>query len=75
MVGHHIRQFVQMESRVLPPRLSLLAELATGYPDRLFHAIGHPVTWIGALIRWLDRGLNREGDGRRAARSRAWLHS
>lgn len=44
--------------------LAALAELAFGYPDRVFRAIGHPVTWIGSLITWLDRHLNREGDGR-----------
>jgi len=31
-----------------------------GYPDRLMMLIGHPVTWMGALIGALDRGLNRE---------------
>ena len=31
-----------------------------GYSDRLARAIGHPVTWMGALIGALDRGLNRE---------------
>ena len=41
--------------------LALLLELMIGYPDRL-HArmIGHPVTWMGALIGALDRGLNRD---------------
>ena len=33
-----------------------------GYPQALYRAIGHPVTWIGALIRRLDRALNRERD-------------
>ncbi len=33
-----------------------------GYPDWLFRRIGHPVTWIGALISRLDRDLNRESD-------------
>jgi adenosylcobinamide-phosphate synthase len=42
--------------------LSLLAELAFGYPDRLVRAIGHPVIWIGGLISLLDRTLNRSGD-------------
>ncbi|MVA99695.1 cobalamin biosynthesis protein CobD [Nitratireductor sp. CAU 1489] len=42
--------------------LSLLVERATGYPDRLFTAIGHPVTWIGALIERLDRRWNRKTD-------------
>jgi adenosylcobinamide-phosphate synthase len=39
--------------------LALLLELMLGYPDRLVRAIGHPVTWMGALIGALDRGLNR----------------
>jgi adenosylcobinamide-phosphate synthase len=40
--------------------LALLLELMIGYPDRLVRAIGHPVTWMGALIGALDRGLNRD---------------
>ena len=39
---------------------ALLIEAAIGYPARLFAWIGHPVTWIGALIGWLDRNFNRE---------------
>jgi adenosylcobinamide-phosphate synthase len=41
--------------------LALLIEALVGYPDRLVGAIGHPVTWIGALIGRLDAGLNRTG--------------
>lgn len=40
--------------------LSLIAELAFGYPQRLVQSIGHPVIWIGALISRLDKALNRE---------------
>ncbi|WP_262297598.1 adenosylcobinamide-phosphate synthase CbiB [Microvirga sesbaniae] len=49
--------------------LALAAEAAFGYPSRLYTRIGHPVTWIGHLIKGLDRGLNREGRsfGRRRA--------
>ncbi len=43
---------------VLLAFLALLAEAAVGYPDRLFRAVGHPVTWIGRLIAALDRALN-----------------
>ncbi|MCO5156153.1 MAG: adenosylcobinamide-phosphate synthase CbiB [Aquamicrobium sp.] len=43
---------------VLLACLALLAEAAIGYPDRLFRAIGHPVTWIGRLIAFLDGRLN-----------------
>jgi adenosylcobinamide-phosphate synthase len=42
--------------------LTLLVELAAGYPQWLFRAIGHPVTWIGELISLLDRMCNRETD-------------
>lgn len=39
---------------------ALLIEAALGYPQRLYALIGHPVTWLGALIAQLDRALNRE---------------
>ena len=38
----------------------LLLEGFLGYPQALFRAIGHPVTWIGGLIARLDRSLNRQ---------------
>ena len=41
---------------------ALTCEALFGYPQALYRAIGHPVTWIGALIRRLDGVLNREGD-------------
>jgi adenosylcobinamide-phosphate synthase len=50
--------------------LAVLIEAAVGYPDGLVRAIGHPVTWIGALIGALDRSLNHDtmrDAGRRAA--------
>jgi adenosylcobinamide-phosphate synthase len=40
--------------------LGLTIEAAIGYPQWLFAAIGHPVTWIGALIAALDDRLNRD---------------
>lgn len=48
--------------------LALLIELAVGYPGRLFRAIGHPVTWMGRLISWLDRVLNHDGLSRASRR-------
>jgi adenosylcobinamide-phosphate synthase len=42
---------------------ALAVEAAAGYPQRLYALIGHPVTWLGALIAWLDRRLNRESAG------------
>jgi len=43
--------------------LAVAIEAVAGYPAPLYAVIGHPVTWIGALIARLDRGLNRESDG------------
>jgi adenosylcobinamide-phosphate synthase len=40
--------------------LAMVIELCAGYPHALWHAIGHPVTWIGRLIAALDRLLNRD---------------
>ncbi|KQP32276.1 adenosylcobinamide-phosphate synthase CbiB [Methylobacterium sp. Leaf100] len=45
--------------------LALTVEAAAGYPDRLYRALGHPVTWIGALIGRLDGGLNTGRQNRR----------
>jgi adenosylcobinamide-phosphate synthase len=41
---------------------AMLIELLAGYPDRLWRAVGHPVSWMGHLIAALDRSLNREID-------------
>ncbi len=38
---------------------ALLLEAAAGYPAALLRAVGHPAMWMGALIAWLDRALNR----------------
>jgi adenosylcobinamide-phosphate synthase len=37
-------------------------EAAFGYPQQVYRIIGHPVTWIGALIGKLDRELNWDED-------------
>lgn len=45
--------------------LALIAaalEAAIGYPDVIFRAIGHPVTWMGRLIAWADNAWNSEED-------------
>ena len=41
--------------------LASLLDALFGYPDWLFRRIGHPVSWIGAIIGALDRRLNRPG--------------
>ena len=37
---------------------ALIIEAIVGYPSGLFRRIGHPVTWMGTLIAWLDRRWN-----------------
>ena len=53
---------------VLIAFLSLAVEAKLGYPDRLFAAIGHPVTWMGRLISCLDHMLNHAADSDRTRR-------
>jgi len=53
---------------VLIAFLSLAFEAKLGYPDSLFRAVGHPVTWIGRLISCLDKALNRATDSDRTRR-------
>lgn len=38
--------------------VALLVDAVAGWPRLLFEAIGHPVTWLGKLIAWLDEHLN-----------------
>ena len=40
--------------------IAVATEAAVGYPDSLYRRIGHPVTWIGALIAWCDKTWNSE---------------
>ncbi|WP_158809263.1 adenosylcobinamide-phosphate synthase CbiB [Beijerinckia sp. L45] len=42
--------------------VSLVLEAVVGYPPALFRGIGHPVTWLGALLHGLDRRLNRDAE-------------
>jgi adenosylcobinamide-phosphate synthase len=45
--------------------LALLLERLFGYPRPLYTLIRHPVVWIGAMISWLDKSLNKgAGKGR-----------
>jgi adenosylcobinamide-phosphate synthase len=47
---------------------AIIIEAAFGYPQAVFCRIGHPVTWMGALIAWGDRAWNRPRDGCRVRR-------
>ena len=40
---------------------ALLLDWLWGYPQPLFRRIGHPVVWMGGVIAWADRLLNRSG--------------
>ncbi len=46
--------------------VALAIDLALGWPAWLYARIGHPVTWLGALIGALDARWNRAGAGSRA---------
>ena len=48
--------------------VALALDAAFGWPDALYRRIGHPVTWIGALIARLDADWNR-GDAARRRRA------
>jgi adenosylcobinamide-phosphate synthase len=54
--------------------IALLVEALVGYPDWLMQSIGHPVTWTGRLIGFLDDTLNR-GPMTRARRRVAGIGS
>jgi adenosylcobinamide-phosphate synthase len=47
---------------------ALILEAAIGYPAFLYRAIGHPVTWTGALLAWLETRLNRPSASNRRRR-------
>jgi adenosylcobinamide-phosphate synthase len=41
---------------------ALALEALLGYPEPVYRAFGHPVTWMGALLARLERWLNRPLD-------------
>ena len=58
--------------------VAMAIDALVGWPAALFARIGHPVTWLGALIHALDTRWNRDGDSpalRRAAGIAAALMS
>jgi adenosylcobinamide-phosphate synthase len=38
--------------------VAVAIEAAVGYPDAVYRAIGHPVSWIGRVIAWCDEAWN-----------------
>ncbi len=43
---------------------ALIIEGLFGYPDAIYKLVGHPVTWMGAALSWLEQRLNH-GPARR----------
>jgi len=42
--------------------VAALVEAAVGYPNLVYRAIGHPVTWIARVITWADERWNSDMD-------------
>jgi adenosylcobinamide-phosphate synthase len=42
--------------------VAMAIDAVLGWPDMLFRLVGHPVTWLGRLIDFLDRAWNRGCD-------------
>jgi adenosylcobinamide-phosphate synthase len=56
--------------------VAMSVDALLGWPDTLFARIGHPVTWLGRLIDFLDKNCNRSSasaGARRAAGAAAAL--
>jgi adenosylcobinamide-phosphate synthase len=58
-----------MPGNILITSLALVLEACFGYPNWLFRAIGHPVTWIGTIIDRLEHALNRKDAGSKMGKS------
>ncbi len=43
---------------------ALIIEGLFGYSQALYKLFGHPVTWLGAALSWLEQGLNQGGNKR-----------
>src|SRR6202048_4248695 len=54
-----LRSMSDPSSRVLILIIAFGIEAVLAYPAAVFRAIGHPVSWIGALIAALDSALTR----------------
>jgi adenosylcobinamide-phosphate synthase len=56
----HAGRIMDLDINLIVAALALALEAVIGYPPALARALGHPVMWLGALVAWLDRTLNRE---------------
>lgn len=59
---------------ILPAVLiAIIADAIIGDPDRIWRRWPHPVVWLGALLRRLDDGLNREDESFAMRRAKGML--
>jgi adenosylcobinamide-phosphate synthase len=49
---------MHMLSQIELTLAALVLEAAISYPAFVYRAVGHPVTWMGALLGWLETRLN-----------------
>ena len=63
---------MNLEQTIALALAALIVEGAVGYPDWLYRAIGHPVSWIGRLIGFGERLLNDSGRAFGTRRNRGW---
>jgi adenosylcobinamide-phosphate synthase len=47
---------------------ALTVEAALGYPDFVYRAVGHPVTWMGACLAALETRFNRDAESAKRRR-------
>jgi adenosylcobinamide-phosphate synthase len=47
------------DERLVVLAIGMAIEAVIAYPNALYAAIGHPVSWLGRLISMLERALNR----------------
>lgn len=52
------------EAPVVLMLTALAIDAIYGWPDALYRWIRHPVVWIGTMIHWLEKTLNRSDKGR-----------
>ena len=39
--------------------IALTLDIVIGWPEKIYENIGHPVSWIGKVISYFERSLNK----------------
>ena len=60
MISAVMTSAAMISAGALVMAIGLICEAIWGWPDRLYRAIGHPVSWLGRLITACDRVLNQQ---------------